>query len=45
MKKKIKKLIIITILLASAIFINNEVKAMMPLTGKIIIIDPGHGGY
>lgn len=44
MKKKIKKLIIITILLASAIFINNEVKAMMPLTGKIIIIDPGHGG-
>lgn len=42
--KKTFKIIIITILLISAIFINNEVKAMLPLSGKIIIIDPGHGG-
>lgn len=39
-----KKIIIITILLVSAIFINTTVEALMPLSGKIIIIDPGHGG-
>lgn len=42
--KRIYKIILITILLISAIFINKEVKAMLPLSGKIIIIDPGHGG-
>lgn len=42
--KKIMKISIITILLISALFINNEVKALLPLSGKIIIIDPGHGG-
>lgn len=43
MKNYIKYLIL-TILLVSAIFINTTVQAMMPLSGKIIIIDPGHGG-
>ncbi|MDE5539307.1 MAG: N-acetylmuramoyl-L-alanine amidase, partial [Bacilli bacterium] len=38
------KIIILFILLVSAIFINNEVQALLPLSGKIIIIDPGHGG-
>lgn len=42
--KKYFKIIILFILLISAIFINNEVKAFLPLSGKIIIIDPGHGG-
>lgn len=42
--KKIIKPFIITLLLLSAIFINKEVKALLPLSGKIIIIDPGHGG-
>jgi len=42
--KKIIKIIIILLLLASAIFINKEVEALLPLSGKIIIIDPGHGG-
>ncbi len=42
--KKIIKIFIITILLISALFINKEVKALLPLSGKIIIIDPGHGG-
>lgn len=42
--KKIMKMSIIAILLISALFINNEVKALLPLSGKIIIIDPGHGG-
>ena len=31
-------------MLISAIFINNEVKAMLPLSGKIIVVDVGHGG-
>ncbi len=43
MKTKIKILILI-ILLLSALFINNKVNALMPLSGKIIVIDPGHGG-
>lgn len=42
--KKGYKLFIITILLVSAIFINKEVKAMLPLSGKTLIIDAGHGG-
>ena len=42
--KKIIKIGIIIILLISALFINKEVKALLPLSGKIIIIDPGHGG-
>ncbi|MCM1053304.1 MAG: N-acetylmuramoyl-L-alanine amidase [Ruminococcus sp.] len=42
--KKIFKILAIIGLLAVAIFINNEVKAMLPLSGKIIIVDPGHGG-
>ena len=42
--KKLIKIIIISILLISATFINNEVKALLPLSGKIIVIDPGHGG-
>lgn len=43
MKKKIK-IVTITLLLISALFINKEVEALLPLSGKIIIIDPGHGG-
>lgn len=39
-----KKVIIIFILLVSALFINNEVSAMLPLNGKIIVVDAGHGG-
>lgn len=42
--KKIIKIFIISLLLISAIFINKEVEALLPLSGKIIIIDPGHGG-
>lgn len=42
--KKRYKLFIIIILLVSAIFINKEVKAMLPLSGKTLIIDAGHGG-
>lgn len=38
------KFITIILLLISAIFINTTVQAMMPLSGKVIIIDPGHGG-
>ena len=43
MKTKIKILILI-ILLLSALFINTKVNALMPLSDKIIVIDPGHGG-
>lgn len=43
MKTKLKTLTLI-ILLLSALFINTKVNALMPLSGKIIIIDPGHGG-
>jgi len=42
--KKYLKIIILCILLISAISINKEVKALLPLSGKIIIIDAGHGG-
>lgn len=42
--KKIIKITVIALLLISAIFINKEVEALLPLSGKIIIIDPGHGG-
>lgn len=42
--KKYVKFFILVLLLISAIFINNGVKAMLPLSGKIIVIDPGHGG-
>lgn len=42
--KKIIKISLILILLISALFINKEVEALLPLSGKIIIIDPGHGG-
>jgi len=42
--KRISKILLIIVLLISAIFINKEVKAMLPLSGKVIIIDPGHGG-
>ncbi|MBE6154722.1 MAG: N-acetylmuramoyl-L-alanine amidase CwlD [Firmicutes bacterium] len=42
--KNILKIFILTILLISALFINKEVEALLPLSGKIIIIDPGHGG-
>lgn len=42
--KKYFKIITIFTLLISALFINNEVKAFLPLSGKIIIVDPGHGG-
>ena len=42
--KKIIKIGTIIVLLISALFINKEVKALLPLSGKIIIIDPGHGG-
>ncbi len=42
--KKIYKILIISILLISALFINNKVEALLPLSGKIIVIDPGHGG-
>ena len=38
------KLLIFILLLLSALFINNKVNALMPLSGKIIVIDPGHGG-
>ena len=43
MKTKFK-ILILFLLLISAIFINNEVKAMLPLSGKIIVVDEGHGG-
>ena len=43
MKTKIK-LLVLTILLLSALFINRKVSALMPLSGKTIIIDAGHGG-
>ena len=43
MKTKLKILTLI-ILLLSALFINTKVNALMPLSGKIIVIDPGHGG-
>ena len=43
MKTKIK-ILILAILLLSALFINTKVNALMPLSGKIIVIDPGHGG-
>lgn len=43
MKTKFK-IIILIILLLSALFINTKVSALMPLSGKIIVIDPGHGG-
>lgn len=42
--KKYFKYTILFLLLIGALFINNEVKALLPLSGKIIIIDPGHGG-
>lgn len=42
--KKHFKIIITILLLVSAIFINSEVRALLPLSGKKIIIDPGHGG-
>ena len=42
--KNIIKIFILILLLVSALFINNEVEALLPLSGKIIIIDPGHGG-
>ena len=42
--KKILKIGLIILLLISAVVINKKVSAMMPLTGKLIIIDPGHGG-
>lgn len=42
--KKIAKILIISALLISALFINSKVNALMPLSGKIFIIDPGHGG-
>ena len=43
MKTKLKILVLI-ILLLSALFINTKVNALLPLSGKIIVIDPGHGG-
>ena len=43
MKKKFK-IIILVILLLSALFINQKVSALLPLSGKVIVIDPGHGG-
>ncbi len=43
MTKKIK-ILILGLLLISALFINNEVKALLPLSGKIILVDAGHGG-
>lgn len=42
--KKIITITTIFLLLISALFINKEVQAILPLSGKIIIIDPGHGG-
>lgn len=43
MKKKFK-IIILILLLLSALFINSKVSALLPLSGKVIVIDPGHGG-
>ena len=43
MKTKFK-IVILILLLLSALFINTKVNAIMPLSGKIIVIDPGHGG-
>ena len=42
--KTIIKISTFIILLISITFINSEVNALLPLSGKIIIIDPGHGG-
>ena len=41
--KKIK-IIIIILLLITALFINSNAFALLPLSGKLIIIDVGHGG-
>ncbi len=43
MKPKIK-IIIITLIFLSTIFISAKVSAMLPLSGKLIIVDAGHGG-
>ena len=43
MKTKFK-IVILILLLLSALFINTKVNALMPLSSKIIVIDPGHGG-
>lgn len=43
MKNKLN-ILIIGLLLISALFINSEVKALLPLSGKIILVDAGHGG-
>lgn len=43
MKKNIKILFIICILV-STFFINMKVEALLPLSGKVIVIDSGHGG-
>ena len=42
--KKCLKISLIFILLITAIIINKKASALMPLSGKIIVIDPGHGG-
>ena len=41
--KKIK-IITIILLLITALFINTNAFALLPLSGKLIIIDVGHGG-
>lgn len=38
------KIITLIILLITALFININVKALLPLSGKLIVIDVGHGG-
>ncbi len=41
--KKVK-LIMLSLLLFSILFINMNAYALLPLSGKLIIIDAGHGG-
>ncbi len=38
------KLIFLSLLLISALFINTKALALLPLSGKIIVLDAGHGG-
>ena len=38
------KLLFLSLLLISALFINTKALALLPLSGKVIVLDAGHGG-
>ncbi len=44
-KYKVLFIIMFIVLLMSLQFVDAKIKPKMTLTGKIITIDPGHGGY